>query len=705
MLITGVSGLLGNNLAVYFRNTHEILGLFRSNKVKISGVPTESVDLADHDQLKRVILGFNPDILLHCASFTDVEKCENERQQAYEINVKGSKKIVDIIRDRDICLVYISSDSVYDGVKGNFNESDRVNPQNYYGLTKYQGESEILKHKNCIIFRTNIFGWNIQNKNSLGEWILNQLLEKNEINGFQDAYFSSIYTLDFARVIDISITKEIKGIYNCGSRDYCSKYDFSQKIADQFDIAETKIIPISIDEFHFNAKRGKNLTLDVNKLEKAIEYRLPTIDQSIRSFYEDYKCGILQKIKPKLTDIKSQRAIIPYGRQWIDSSDIDSVIETLRSDRITQGPVVEAFEKALAKYCNADSAVAVNSGTSGLHIACLVAGVAPGDEIITSPITFVASANCAVYCGAKPVFADIDEHTYNIDPSEIERKITKNTKAIIPVHFAGQSCDMERISKIVKKAEERFGHKIFIIEDGSHALGSSYKKSKVGSCTYSDMSVMSFHPVKHITTAEGGAVLTNNANLTKSLKRFRSHGITSNPEEFMNHNLAFSSQHLPNPWYYEQIDLGFNYRITDLQCALGRSQLRKIEKFRQRRKEIVKIYNQFFKTLENLQTPYEDNNCDSNFHLYILLINFSKIGIERANFIDQLKAHGIQTQVHYIPVHAQPFFKNNFGTKWGDYPNAEQYYQQCLSIPLFPAMSDGDVKRVMAEIAKLTKNN
>ncbi len=396
--------------------------------------------------------------------------------------------------------------------------------------------------------------------------------------------------------------------------------------------------------------------------------------------------------------------MIPYGRQSIDEEDIQSIIDVLNSTMLTQGPKIAEFESALCDETDADSAVCLNSGTSALHIACLAAGVGNGDEVITSPITFVASANCAVYCGAKPVFADIDPNTYNILPEEIEKKITRHTKAIIPVDFAGQSCDMDTIRQIVNTAEKKYGHKIYIIEDACHALGSIYKNKKVGSCAFSDMTVMSFHPVKHITTGEGGVVLTNDEGLIKKLRLLRSHGITSDPCEFVNRDLAFrpdtsGSGSTVNPWYYEQIALGYNYRITDIQCALGLSQLKKLARFRKRRREIVNQYNAAFKDSKFIQIPFEDNSCDSNFHLYVLLFDFEKINIDQAGFMLELQQKGIQTQVHYIPVHLQPFYSKHFGTNLGDCPNAEQYYKHCLSIPLFPTLKDSEIEYIV-EIVK-----
>jgi perosamine synthetase len=410
-----------------------------------------------------------------------------------------------------------------------------------------------------------------------------------------------------------------------------------------------------------------------------------------------------KKIYPESLDV------IPYGRQSIDDEDIQAVMDVLKSKAITQGAKIQEFELALCKELGASFSVAVNSGTAALHAACFAAGIGPQDEVITSAITFVASANCAVYCGGQPVFVDIDPQTYNISPQEIEKNINKNTKAIIPVHFAGQSCDMEAIEAIVRAGEKKYGHKIYIMEDACHTLGSHYKEKKVGSCGYSDMTVLSFHPVKHITTGEGGAILTNDKELQRKLRCFRTHGITNNPDEFVYQDNAFEKKlgHeealFKKQWYYEQNCLGHNYRITDIQCALGISQLKKLDDFLRRRREIVHQYNRSFKDVEWLTIPYERDPGSSNFHLYVLQFDFKEMGISRACAMSALKEKGILTQVHYIPVYTHPFYRENFKTNWGDCPVAERYYEKCLSIPLYPAMNDGDVKSVIKAVRELGK--
>ncbi|MDD4203323.1 MAG: DegT/DnrJ/EryC1/StrS family aminotransferase, partial [Candidatus Omnitrophica bacterium] len=318
-----------------------------------------------------------------------------------------------------------------------------------------------------------------------------------------------------------------------------------------------------------------------------------------------------------------------------------------------------------------------------------------------SPNTFVASANCAVYCQAKPVFLDIDHRTYNLDPVKLAQKITCKTKAVIPVHFAGQSCDMTKIKQIIAGKEQEYGHKIYIIEDACHALGSEYKHEKIGSCKFSDITVMSFHPVKHITTGEGGILLTNDKYLFFMFLLMRSHGITSNAEEIILKENMMGNE--VKPGYYEQQFLGYNYRITDIQSALGLSQLKKLPFFIEERRKIVEIYNNEFKDIKHLTIPFENDEVTSNYHLYVVQIDFEKIGKKRTEVILELRKKGIQTQVHYIPVYYQPFYREKFGYATGECPVCEKYYNQCLSIPLFPAMKIKDVEHVVRSIKESIK--
>lgn len=382
--------------------------------------------------------------------------------------------------------------------------------------------------------------------------------------------------------------------------------------------------------------------------------------------------------------------LIPYGTQSIDDEEIAAVVETLRSPYITQGPRVEEFEGLLRDYTRCKYAVAVSSGTAALHLAVAALDVPRGMEGITSPNTFVASSNSLIYGGLKPVFADIDARTYNIDPPEIEKRITANTRILIPVHFAGQTADMVKIKELAAK------NNLYIIEDAAHAIGSKYEDGAMVGCNkYADMTVFSFHPVKSITTGEGGAITMNSADLYNRLKLLRSHGITRD-EGSLSQN--------PGPWYYEMIELGFNYRITDFQAALGIEQIKKLDSFIKRRREIVSRYNEAFSGNPYITVPYEREGGLSVFHLYVLQIDFDALGKSRRQVMEELKARRIGTQVHYIPVHLQPYYRRHFGYRDSQYPVAERYYSRALSLPLFPKMRDDEVELVIESLHEVIES-
>lgn len=357
--------------------------------------------------------------------------------------------------------------------------------------------------------------------------------------------------------------------------------------------------------------------------------------------------------------------MIPYGKQTIEQDDIQAVVDVLKSDFLTTGPKIAEFEQTVADYVGAKYAVAISNGTSALHAACFAAGIGPGDEVITTPLTFAASANCVLYCGGMPVFADIDPKTYNIDPEDIRRKITDRTKAIIAVHLAGQPCDMDAIHSIARE------HGLIVIEDGAHALGSVYKGKKIGSL--SDMTTFSFHPVKPITTGEGGMIVTDNEEFYKKMALFRSHGITRD-DSMMTRN--------DGPWFYQQFDLGYNYRITDIQCALGCSQMKKLDRFLARRKEIVARYNEAFADCDNIITPYQLSDTESGWHLYIVQVK----NCDRRQVFEAMREKGIGVNVHYIPVYMHPYYQEH-GYENVHCANAEEIYSHIISLPLYPGLT------------------
>ena len=383
--------------------------------------------------------------------------------------------------------------------------------------------------------------------------------------------------------------------------------------------------------------------------------------------------------------------MIPYGRQDITENDIEAVIEVLRSDFLTQGPVIKRFEKKISDYCGSSYAFALNSATSALHIACLALDVGPDDVVWTSPITFVASSNCALYCGATVDFVDIDPRTYNIccDQLRVKLRLAKLNgtlpKAVIPVHLTGQSCDMESIHQLSKE----FG--FAVIEDASHAVGGRYKDEAIGSCRYSDICVFSFHPVKIITTGEGGMALTNDNKLAEKIDRLRSHGITRDPAQMFNQD--------PEPWWYEQLDLGLNYRMTDIQAALGLSQMSRLDQYVAIRNQLAQRYDELLAKLPVI-VPAQAKDCYSSRHLYVVRLKLDEIDKSRRQVFESLREQGVGVQIHYIPVPSQPYYKN-LGFSDEDYPHGLSYYQEAISLPLCPTMTMEQQDRVISVLAEL----
>lgn len=383
--------------------------------------------------------------------------------------------------------------------------------------------------------------------------------------------------------------------------------------------------------------------------------------------------------------------MIPYGHQALSDEDIEAVVAVLRSDWLTQGPLVPRFESALAAYCGSEYAVAVSSGTAGLHVACLAAGLGPGDILWTSPITFVASANCALYCGAEVDFVDIDPATYNISVESLKLKLHEADrngclpKVLIPVHFAGQSCDMKAIAELA----DQYG--FTVIDDACHALGGTFDGRRVGACHYSGMTVFSFHPVKTITSGEGGMVTTNSPELAKKMSMLRTHGITRDATK-----MECGSG---GSWYYEQMELGFNYRMSDIHAALGMSQLKRLDDFVGARRHIAAHYSERL-TEFPIQLPVQVEGIASAWHLYVIRLDIEALQVSKSEVVQAMNAAGVCVGVHYIPVHSQPYFRS-LGFKWGDYPVAEQYYAGAMSLPIYPGLSDTEQNQVINAIYQI----
>ena len=379
-----------------------------------------------------------------------------------------------------------------------------------------------------------------------------------------------------------------------------------------------------------------------------------------------------------------RRTLLSYGHQYIDEDDVQAVAEVLRSDFLTCGPKVAELEAALCRLTGAPHCTAVSNGTAALHVACLAAGIGPGDEVITTPITFAASANAVLYCGGTPVFADIDPKTYTIDPASVEQRITEHTKAVIAVDFTGAPCDYDALRAICKK------HQLLLIEDAAHSIGTSYRGAPVGSIA--DLTTFSFHPVKTITAGEGGAVLTRDGALARRVELFAKHGITRDP--------SLLQERGSSNWYYEQQTLGYNYRMTDIQCALALSQLQKLDRFAARRKELVKRYDEAFQEMPEVIVQSEAEGSDTVRHLYILRLELNLMACSRKEFYDAMRAENIGVNVHYIPVYWFPYYQS-LGYRKGICPNAEAYYESSLTLPLFYGMTEQDQEDVVRAVKKI----
>jgi perosamine synthetase len=377
-----------------------------------------------------------------------------------------------------------------------------------------------------------------------------------------------------------------------------------------------------------------------------------------------------------------RETLLPYGRQSITEDDIAAVVETLRSDWLTTGPKVAEFEESFAACVGAKHAISFSSGTAALHAAAFAAGLKAGDEAITTPLTFAATANCVLYQGAIPVFADIDRGTLNLDPQETSRHITPHTKAILPVDYAGHPAELDPFLELAER------HGLTLIEDASHALGAEYRHRRVGSISH--MTVFSFHPVKHLTTGEGGMVTTGNAKFAETLRRFRNHGISSDVRQ----------RQSEGQWHYEMVLLGFNYRLTDIACCLGLQQLRRLEANLARRREIAKQYTAAFRHLPGIIPPHVQSDVNPAWHLYPIRLDLEKLTVDRAEVFRALRAENIGVNVHYIPVHLHPYYRDRFGDRSGTFPVAEQAYDRLISLPMFHGMSDGDVEDVIHAIIK-----
>ena len=690
LFVFGASGTLGINLIYFLQKKYNFI--FNVHKSKLF---FENVNYCNYFKDKKAITEKNlfeklntikPDILINCAANTNLDYCEKYPNKTKFVNEVLPDLLSNVCKKLSIKFVHISTDHLYRGLDSIKKKENFVtNPVNIYGLQKEISEKKVLRNnKNSIIIRTNFFGYSPKKKQFL-DTIIECAKNNKKLTLYTDYFFTPISTKYLSKIIFLLLRKNFRGIVNVVSDESLSKYDFGLKVLKTLNLDKSFIVKSKMKNIH-RAKRCKNLSLSNARLNKITNSHIPSLNVQLKEFFKE-KDLIEKKLFSK----------IPYGKHSINNSDIRSVISVLKSGSLTQGNYISETEKKIANYVGCKYAVLVSSATAGLHITYKALGLCKKNSLITSPITFVSTANAAFYCNSKVLFSDINENTIGLSTSILKKKLVQNKnniKIISPVHMGGLAANMKEINQIAK------AHKIKVVEDAAHAIGALYEcGSKVGSCKYSDATVFSFHPVKIIASGEGGVVTTNNYKLYLKLKSLRTHGITS--ESIVNKKFGYTKG-ITNLWYYEMQNLGYHYRQTEIHAALLNSQLDRIDTFLNKRKNLAKRYDQALDGNKYIQLIQKDYRNISSNHLYILKFNFEKLKINRNDFMKKLREYNIISQVHYIPLPIHPFYKKK-GYDVNKYKNSLKYYNECLSIPIYYDLSYNQQDYVISAILELTQ--
>ena len=670
ILIFGYTGNLGSNFTHFLEKKYNFY-LF-SNKTKKFIKNAKYINLklyqslSDHEILDSEIKKINPDIILNCAAITNLNFCEKFPKKTFFVNTLLPSILAEISKKYKIKFLHISTDHLYKNNVKFKKESYKRSKINKYSYQKILAENKILsKNNKSIIIRTNFFSHS-DNEELFQYKIIDAIKNSKSIELFSDYYFTPIYSKYLVQYIEKLIESNKSGVFNIVSNERISKLDFAKKFFNVLnsDFKNYKIK--SIKKANFAAKRCQDLSLDNKKICEEIKITIPPIDSQIREFIENDK-----KIRKKIN------IVFPYGKHSINKKDIKNVVNVLNSGSLTQGASIHHLEQKIANYLNVKYAVMVSSATAGLHLSYKAIGIDQKKQILTSPNTFVSTANAALYCNSRPIFSDICSKSLSMCPDKIEEvlKKNKNIKAIVPVHFAGLALNMNKLNRMCKEKG------IKIIEDAAHAFGGTYEcGTKIGSCKYSDICVFSFHPVKILAGGEGGVVTTNDEKIYKNILAFRSHGIIGGNAKYKNQSVAYTNSKR-NLWYYEMFELGYHYRQTDIHCSLISSQLDRINSFLKKRKEICERYDKYFLDNPILKTTQSKFRKISSNHLYVIRKQFSKKKTKN-EFMQNLRDKNIITQVHYIPVPMQLYYKN-LGYNMKNLPNTKRYYDECLSIPLY----------------------
>lgn len=686
LLVVGGSGLLGGNWVQSAKDTNEVHYTYNANFTHFPNATGHSLDVLGQN-LEKTLNRIAPEIIVNCAALADVEKCEIDRNLSKSLNIDVARRLAQWTVNNRSKLVHFSTDQLFDGSEQYYTEFDRTKPLNRYAEDKILSEEQVQSlDPNAIIVRTTFFGWGLTHRQSYSDFILRQLLGNEEIELSDVTYFSPLYVEDLITIVESLINADAKGIFHIGG-ERISKYQFGLKIARAFKLSETLIKTKSSYKGKEVAKRPLDMSLKSLRLSDMGISTPLSVDDAI---------GKLVNHKNRRNALTEASSLVPYGRHYVDEKDIQQVVNTIRWGNLTQGSKVEELEKAICDLVGAKYAVAVSSATSGLHLCYKAIGLGKDDNLVTSPTTFVSTANAALFCSADVTFADIETHSLNISPISLEKslKFSKKTKIISNVLFAGTADGAENIFKIASK----WG--ISVVEDAAHALGGNYScGAAIGSCKYSDCTVFSLHPVKSIAAGEGGIITTNDRDMYARLKRLRSHGINKELDAFVFEERS-TEANLNAPWYYEMQELGYNYRLTDIQCSLAISQLEKLPDFMERRRELVHNYQKGLQDIKFIEPAQIVDNFKSANHIFPVRIDYERIGKSRSKIMHALRSKNIIAQVHYIPVPLHPYFAK-LGYNMDELPNAMHYYEGALSIPLYFGLTDEKQSFVLENLSEL----
>lgn len=687
-MVVGGSGILGLNLVHELKKHYELTVLLHNRHISDKDCCIRHYKFTDQNSLDNLVDAVKPSMIINAIGFTNVDLCNQKVDECRFVNTTIPKMLALTCQSKNIKFVHISTDQLF-GDKGSlFSEKDSPEPLNIYAQTKLDSERLVLSlNPDSLVLRTNFFGPSPHYHLSISDFIISALKNGDEINMLDDITYTPVLTTVLIDLMLRLVKKNARGVFNISSDTAISKYDFAVMVAKQYNLPVGNIKPIQKHKLVEAVKRPKHLCLSNKKLKETLGISKIDLADHLRMMHEDeYTQNYINVVT----------SAIPYGKHYVDEDDISAVTKTLRYGNLTQGPVIPEFEEQVAAYVGAKYAVVVSSATAGLHLSYLALGIRGGDGVLTSPITFVSTANAAHYCGGRAFFSDIDRSTLNLDPTKVAETLAHNPeiKIVAPVLFAGSS---EGIGEICTNARKFGKH---IVEDAAHALGAEYHcGAKVGSCVYSDCTVFSLHPVKSIAAGEGGIVTTNDEKIYKSLLRLRSHGINKLDDDFINIDLAFTDGEI-NPWYYEMSTIGYHYRNTDIQVSLAQSQLKKLDNFIEHRRKIIRRYETELANLDHISAAQTTDYSKSANHIFPVHIDFEKIGTTRLAFMNQLKQAGIITQVHYIPVHLHPFYAS-LGWKANEFPDSISYYKTTLSLPLYYGLTNDDFDFIMTSIKAL----